>query len=197
MSEAHPNPSMMRPLKPDVTEGPRADILHTVERVPGIHLRSIERETRLPLGQVLYHLDRLERMSLVSSLKDGGFRRYYATADIGRGEKRVLAALRHETPRRILLSLLERPDRTHKQLLASVPVAGSTLSFHLQRLVEAGVLLRDERDGAVRYSVATPDEAAKTIVAHADSFGDAALTGFAARQAGTHPEWRDATMVPS
>jgi predicted transcriptional regulator len=172
----------MRSLRPDVTEGPRQDILSCVGEVPGIHLRSIERRTDLPLGQVLYHLDRLERMGLVSSLRDRGFRRYYVTQTIGRGEKRMLAALRHATPRRILLALLRGPRRTHKELLDDVGVAGSTLSFHLQRLVEAGILRRLVDGGATRYEVAEPALAVETLVEHAASFNDGEVHRFAAEQ---------------
>lgn len=169
----------MRSLKPEVTEGPRSDILRVVAEVPGIHLRRIERTTSLPLGQVLYHLDRLERMGIVSSLRDHGFRRYYVTHDIGRPQKRILAALRHETPRRIVLDLLERPGQTHKELLSRVDVAGSTLSFHLQRLVEAEVLVRrDDAPGGVRYEVAQADVAFETLAEHRRSFDDPAVDDF-------------------
>src|SRR5581483_82960 len=125
----------MRSLEPVVTEGPRADILRLVRRVPGAHLRGIERMTGLPLGQVLYHLDRLERMGLLVSVKDWGFRRYFVAADVDRREKRILGALRHDVPRRVALALLRSPGLAHKDLQAIVGVAGSTLSFHLQRLV--------------------------------------------------------------
>lgn len=162
----------MRPLAPDVTEGPRADILACVTRVPGAHLRGIERMTGLPLGQVLYHLDRLERMGLVASTKDQGFRRYYLAKDVGRSEKKYLAALRHQVPRRVVLLLLERPGLTHKDLQAAVGVAGSTLSFHLDRLLSSGVLARTKVGASQQYAVADPNLARWELVYYRESFGD-------------------------
>lgn len=173
----------MRSLVPDVTEGPREDILSCVREHPGIHLRGVERRTELPLGQVLYHLDRLERMGLVASHRDSGFRRYFSADAISRVEKPILSALRHDVPRRLVLALLERPGLPHKTLQALAGVAGSTLSFHLQRLVASGVLRR-EREGASRlYTLADPDLALRELASYRASFDDPAVDAFLARRA--------------
>lgn len=172
----------MRSLAPEVTEGPRTNILECIARTPGIHLRSVERTTSLPLGQVLYHLDRLERMGLIVSTKDAGFRRYFLSRDIGRAEKRYLAALRHEVPRRILLILLETGRQTHKDLQARLEVAGSTLSFHLQRLLASGVLARDRRGAANLYAIADPETVRRELVFYRESFQDAAVDRYVRAQ---------------
>ena len=171
----------MRSLSPDVTEGPRADILACVTKTPGAHLRGIERMTQLPLGQVLYHLDRLERMGLVTSSKDAGFRRYYLAKDVGRGEKKYLAALRHQVPRRIVLTLLETPGLAHKELQPILGVAGSTLSFHLERLLASGVLVRQKVGGAQQYVVADPALARWELVFYRESFADEEVDRFVKR----------------
>lgn len=168
----------MRSLPPDVSVGPRADILACVQRVPGIHLRGIERATDLPLGQVVYHLDRLERMGLVAAQRDRGFRRFYTTRDVDRGEKRWLAALHHPTPRRIVLELLRRPRQTHKMLRTSVGVAGSTLTFHLQRLVEADVLHRVADGAATVYDIADRDALLGVLAHRHASFEDPEIQRF-------------------
>jgi predicted transcriptional regulator len=122
-----------------------------VEEHPGIHLRRIERETGLPLGQVLYHLDRLERMGLVRSVRDAGFRRYFSPTRVPRQERPLVATLWHAVPRRIVETLVDGRPRAHKELQAIAGVAGSTLTFHLQRMIASGVL-EPQRDGAAtRY----------------------------------------------
>lgn len=162
----------MRTLPPEVTDGPRSDLLSLVARSPGIHLRHVERESGLPLGQVLYHLDRLERMGLIISARDAGFRRYYLTREVGRGEKRYFAALRHEVPRRALLLLLERSPRSHKEIQTSLGIAASTLSFHLQRLLASGVLARVPRGSANLYAIVEPDIVRRELVYYRESFRD-------------------------
>lgn len=168
----------MRSLEPRVTQGPRSEILACVARVPGVHLRGVERATGLPLGQVLYHLDRLERMGLVVSSRDWGFRRYFVAREVDRREKKLLGALRHDVPRRMILALLERPGRTHKDLQEAAGVAGSTLSFHLQRLLATGVVQRDRHGGSNVYRLADPALAKHDLVLYRDSFDDPEVDRF-------------------
>jgi len=164
----------MRLLEPEVGNAARRRLYEHVLAHPGVHLRELERATQLPLGQVLYHLDRLERMGLVASARENGFRRYYDAATVSRHEKPLLAALRHEVPRRIVLALLERPGLAHKELLDVAAVAGSTLTFHLQRLLAAGVLVADRASAGVgpRYSLADPALAKRELAYYRASFDD-------------------------
>lgn len=189
----------MRSLPIEVTAGPRSDILRVVSEYPGIHLRRVERETHLPLGQVLYHLDRLERMGLVVSARDAGFRRYFLAHDVGRGEKPVLAALRQEIPRRVLLLLLERGARNHKEIQGRVGIAASTLSFHLQRLVSAGVLTRERVGTANLYDLADAALVRRELIFYRESFRDAEVDRYVRAQldALPPPARRAVALVPS
>ena len=163
----------MRSLPIDVpAEGARAAILQCVQEVPGIHLRQIERETQLALGQVLYHLDRLEKMGLLVSVRDAGFRRYFGAHDVSRQDKTFVAALRQEMARRVQLALLEDGPMTHGELQSRLGVAASTLSFHLQRLAGAGVVDRERVGSANRYALADPEATRRALVLYRGSFRD-------------------------
>lgn len=177
----------MRTLAPDVTEGPRTEILQAVVSCPGIHLRSVERATELPLGQVLYHLDRLERMGLIVSARDAGFRRYYAAHAVARSEKRVLATLRHDVQRHVLLKLLVRSGWSHKELQAALGVAPSTLSFHLQRLLSNGVVARERQGTMNLYSVCEPDLVRRALIYYRESFQDARVDAYVRGELGRLP----------
>lgn len=188
----------MRTLLPEVpSEGPRARILRSVAERPGIHLREVEREASLPLGQVLYHLDRLERMGILVSTRDAGFRRYYPSREVGRGEKRFLAALRHEMPRRILLELVHRGRASHKELRAALGVAGSTLSFHLARLLSSEVLVRDRDGSANVYEIADPEIVRRELVYYRESFRDPEVDRFVRRELARLPPIRAPPAVPT
>lgn len=171
----------MRPLAPEASTGPRARILRCVLDRPGIHLREVEREAELPLGQVLYHLDRLERMGILVSARDAGFRRYYPAHDVGRGEKRFLAALRHEVPRRVLLHLLQAPAN-HKEIQDTLGLAPSTLSFHLARLLASGVLTRRREGASNVYTLLEPDLVRRELLYYRESFRDPEVDRFARRE---------------
>lgn len=177
----------MRTLPPEVPQGARAHVLRCVVNSPGIHLRRVERETSLALGQVLYHLDRLERMGLVVSTRDAGFRRYFAANAFARAEKPVLAALRHEVPRRVMLALLEARRLAHKDLLGRIGVAASTLSFHLARMVAAGVLARERQGTTNLYALIEPEIARREMIFYRGSFHDAEVDRYVRAQLDTLP----------
>jgi len=87
----------------------RKAVLDCIRRFPGIHLREIQRKLDMPMGSLEYHLIFLERHRLVSVERDGHYKRYYA-ARSGIKDRTLLSLLRQETPRRIVIFLLENED---------------------------------------------------------------------------------------
>lgn len=165
---------------PDVLALPsRRAIFDHIRLVPGAHLRGIERELTMPFGQVLYHLDYLERHGLIVTRKDGGFKRYFVTNLVGRQEKGYIAAFRHEVPRKVAVLLLLDPGMTHRQLGAHLPVTGSTLSFHLAKMTEAGILARVPVEHEHRYQIVDEMTAAKALVYYRESYRDPVVDRFA------------------
>lgn len=109
----------------------------------GSHLRAISRQCRLPLGTALYHLDRLENEGLVSVRRDGRYKRYFPAHGLGRLEKDLLAAFRHNVPRRIAGALLAVQDATQRELCRIIGVSRSTLSFHVNQMIARGIVRRE------------------------------------------------------
>lgn len=165
---------VMRSLPIDVSAGPRAAILRCVAETPGIHLRQIERETGLALGQVLYHLDRLEKMGVMVSARDAGFRRFFVSRDVARADKPFVAALRQDLARRAQLALLRDGPLAHKDLQARMGVAASTLSFHLQRLLAAGILMREPGEAGKGnvYALVDAEATRRALVFYRESYRD-------------------------
>jgi len=157
----------------------RRAIYDYVKRCPGAHLRGVEREVGLPFGQVLYHLDYLERNGLVVAKKDGGFKRYFVTNHIGRKEKQFLSMFRHDLPRKVAILLLLNPGQSHRELLECLSISGSTLSFHLNKMVDSGLLVRREEGNENFYHLEDEKTAAKTLILYRESFEDAAVDRFA------------------
>lgn len=148
----------------------RRRIYDYILATPGTHLRGIHRAVRLPFGQVLYHLNYLEKLELVVVKKDGKFSRYFVKNLLGRKEKEVISVLRHEVPRTISILLLFRKEMTHKQILQHVDVSPSTLSFHLTKMVDAGVVSREPRGRESYYRLVDDQEVTKTLIRHRASF---------------------------
>lgn len=75
--------------------------------------------------------------------------------------------------------LLLDPGLSHRELAAHVPVTGSTLSFHLGKMVESGVLEREVRGNERRYRVADELTASRALVLYRESFHDPLVDRFA------------------
>jgi len=148
----------------------RRQIYEHILATPGTHLRGVHRAVRLPFGQVLYHLNYLEKLELVVVKKDGKFSRYFVKNLIGRQEKNVISVLRHEVPRTISVLLLFHDEMTHKNILEHVAVSPSTLSFHLAKMVEAEVVTREQRGRESIYKLIDRELTTKTLIRHRASF---------------------------
>ncbi|MDA4123443.1 MAG: winged helix-turn-helix transcriptional regulator [Thaumarchaeota archaeon] len=134
-------------------------ILDYIVAHPGVHLRQICRELGLAMGDVQYHTQRLERDRRINSLRRGLYRFFYAATLFGDKQREVLSVLTLETPRELLLSMMEKPDSGQDELARAVAVTQPTVSWHLKRLVDLGIVARRQTGRNVTYSVAGEDAA--------------------------------------
>lgn len=129
----------------------RRRILALVNQYPGLHLRELQRRARTSAMLVEYHLNVLERLGLVTSQDDGGYRRFFPARDaklpLGKIERLWLGMLRQPVPLGIALFLLETPGATHKMLADIVPVTKSTLTYHLKNMEAGGLIVREPPGG--------------------------------------------------
>lgn len=125
----------------------RAAIADAVGEAPGIHFSELGRRLDLAPGQVQYHLRRLVGEDRVREERLYGRTHYYPPS-FDDWERNALALLRRETSRDVVVALLARgPSRPH-DVVDELDVARGTLEWHVDRLVEAGLIEkhRDERN---------------------------------------------------
>jgi predicted transcriptional regulator len=136
----------------------RRRIADHVEANPGVHFSELVRALDLAPGQVQYHLRRLGDR-IVSAELFG--RTHYYPPDCDERDRRVLAILRRETARDVVVFLLRRGPSAPAAVADNLGVARSTLEWHLDRLVSEGVVRksRDER-GRVTLVLADPERTA-------------------------------------
>jgi DNA-binding transcriptional ArsR family regulator len=168
--------------RPSRKAGPstRQTIFEFVRDTPGMHLRGIQQELEIPLGTVEYHLRELVRIGLVTEREDGIYRRYYVAGQLGGVDRELIAALRPEIPRRIVMHLLLNPGLNFGQVKASFDISGSTLHYHLKKLEKRGVIERRREGRETFFWVPNEREVAKVLLAHRKSFGDELLDDWAA-----------------
>ena len=122
----------------------RSEILDTIRRNPGITFRGLARELGIGIGDLQYHLRRLEKEGKVFSRKVGR-RRYIFPRGLEEEAQRLLIAISTETRRNILLLLMERP-MSQKELSERLKVSQPTVSYHMNELLRLGVV-KAERSG--------------------------------------------------
>lgn len=125
----------------------RRRILQTVNRYPGLHLREIQRRVESSVHLVEYHLNVLERLALVASHQEGGYRRFFPAqgdrAPLDARERAWLGLLRQSVPLGVALYLLDAGSALHGELADIVPITKSTLTYHLKNMDKAGLIARD------------------------------------------------------
>ncbi len=134
-----------------------SNLLTHVSENPGIHFNALTRD----LGLTPDKLQRLTRDlesdgDLVVEQLYG--KTHFYTGDHDEWERRTLALLRRETSREVLLYLLETERAPASDVADAVGIARSTLEWHCDRLIDAG-LVEKRRDGrAVDLIVTRPDD---------------------------------------
>ncbi|MEA3201981.1 MAG: hypothetical protein QOE90_3409 [Thermoplasmata archaeon] len=158
----------------------RRRIYQHLQKFPGAHMREIGRELEIPMGTLEYHLHYLVKADLLTTRMDARYTRYFATGELSRREKDVLAVLRQKVPRQIAAFLLLNPAASHGQILTQFALSASTLSFHLKKLVTNGIVAQEKSGRENLYRVIEPELVARVLIQHRESFFDDVVDRFAA-----------------
>ncbi|MFB6172500.1 MAG: winged helix-turn-helix transcriptional regulator [Haloarculaceae archaeon] len=132
---------------------------------PGIHFSALVRDLDLAPGQVQYHVRRLSDAGDAVEERYYGQTHYYPPG-YDEWDQRALALLRRETAADVVQALADAGPARPAAVADEVGVARSTLEWHLDRLVDAGLVQkrRDDR-GRVTLALAQPDETARLLAA--------------------------------
>jgi len=119
----------------------RRKIYDCIRKNPGIHLRGIGKETAITLGTIRYHIDLLRRSHAIAVCEDRGYTHYFENSGTySASQQKVLKHMRNETTREILAVLAEDRFASRKDIAESLGIAGSTVTWHMKRLEEDGVI---------------------------------------------------------
>lgn len=141
----------------------RARLARAISDNPGIHFNALVRELDIAPGQVQYHVRKLLRDDSVVEERLYG-RTHYYRGEYNDFQRDAIALLRRETPRDILLYLIENGPTDPGTVAHSLDVARSTLEWNLDRLVEQDLVSkrRDERN-RVTLTLSRPSETVRLL----------------------------------
>jgi predicted transcriptional regulator len=110
-----------------------------IEQNPGIQFRQIMRSSGLKNGVLSHYLGKLEKSGVVKVIRGPRQARFYPPK-ITEDESIVIKALRKQTPRDLLLALIENDGLEFSQLVKAVKKSPSTVSLYLSQIVEDGLV---------------------------------------------------------
>jgi DNA-binding transcriptional ArsR family regulator len=153
----------------------REQLYEFIRDSPGAYLTEISEGTDVKMGTARYHLRILAFENLVTSEEIRGRRRY---VPVGTEWAELEAALHDETTARIVESLAEKGPDSVSGLADRLDRDPSTITHHLDRLAEDGIVER-ERDGRAVVNklsdsarIALEDEAPTPAAPRAPSSAD-------------------------
>ncbi len=127
--------------------------MHFIEENPGCHLRSIKKTLNVSIGTAQYHLSILEKAGKITSFRRGFYKFYYLSGIFENNEKDILQVFRQETPREMLLFVLENKNPTQTEIVNKIGISRAAINWHINRLIQLK-LLEEHRIGKYkRYQV--------------------------------------------
>jgi predicted transcriptional regulator len=142
----------------------RRRLVRLIEAYPGLHLRELARQADVSEALAGYHLDHLVAEGVVEAQTEGVYRRFFPRSAPAPDEKdrELMGLLRQRVPLQIALVLLERGTATHHEITTEVDLAKSTISYHVKRLQEGGLIEHDEGGPGLR--LVEPDRVGRLLL---------------------------------
>jgi predicted transcriptional regulator len=106
---------------------------------------------------VQYHSYKLRLTGKISSTKHSLYKYYFPIGLFKDNEKDILEVLAHETARKILMFILEQKSPTQTDIVNSVRISASSISWHVRRLTDTKII-KETKDGRYkRYQLHESD----------------------------------------
>jgi len=143
-------------------------------------MRELERAVRVSLAGITYHVRVLEAAGKVVGISDGHYRRFFLSTLVLVGESRrlneedrkLLAECRRPASLAIILNLAVDGPLRHRDLEVRLGRTKGTLSFHLSRLMNLGIVSRAPVSSAEGYAVANLSRVLSLLVTFSASLSD-------------------------
>jgi predicted transcriptional regulator len=152
-------------------------LVQCIDKNPGIRYRELLRLTSLANGVLTYHLKLLERSGLINvDRKKIRTTRYY-TVNISTEESDLIGYFRNDIVRHIIIFVLEHELCTFDEIVECTKKAPSTMSWHLKRLKDAGIISIYYRKYQL-YKVTNRGIVAEVLYKYKESFADRIIDNY-------------------
>jgi predicted transcriptional regulator len=145
----------------------RRKIYKKISRYPGLHLRELSRILNLPKSTLVYHINYLTKRNIIAIDKSSGYERLYVSKKFNKKDKELINLIREKVPQNLILYFCLFPITNQREIVkfakrfenhwVKVPKNlkkhPTTLAFHLNKLVEIGIIERFDVGNEVVYSL--------------------------------------------
>ncbi len=122
-----------------MTSDRRLQLAEIIRKNPGLNFRDLMRATGMKNGVLSHHLGSLEKLGSISAVRGPRQSRFYPPS-FSEQESRIVKALRRQTPKLIIQSLILREPLEFKDIVSYTKKSPSTVSLYLSQLVADQVI---------------------------------------------------------
>ncbi|HET7148121.1 MAG TPA: ArsR family transcriptional regulator [Candidatus Nitrosopolaris sp.] len=156
----------------------KAIILEQIAKTPGIRYKELLRSTGLTNGTLEYHLKIFEKLHKVKVDRHDGRRTRYYPLNISTDESHILGSVRNSVARKIVYFILGYDLCTFGEIVEHIKKAPSTVSWHLKRLSEAGMISISYGQEYQLYSIVNSNLVKEVLFKYEESFRDKIANGY-------------------
>ena len=136
-----------------ITNSTRAQVYDFIVANPGTHFRGICTGLGIAIGAAEFHLGVLRKAGLISFVKDGKYKRFFASKAFSARDMKLISLLRHETVREILKKVSSEKTISHSELASCLSMTSQGLTWQMNRLKDERAI-EEKIDGIkVTYSI--------------------------------------------
>jgi predicted transcriptional regulator len=138
---------------PLISNSTRTEVYDFIVANPGIQFRGICTGLGIAIGTAEFHLGILKKAGLISFVRDGKYKRFFAAKKFSLKEMKLISLLRHGTVNGILRKITNEQTVSHKQLTSHLSITSQGLSWQMNRLIEEGIVQETTNGIKVTYAL--------------------------------------------
>lgn len=155
-----------------------SQLFDTIQNNPGIQFREIMRHSGFKNGVLSHYLGKLEKKGSVKVERKPRQTRYYSV-QITEHQAKIAKALRRDTPRKIIHSLMLKDELEFSTIVEQVSKSPSTVSIYLSQLVDEKIVaVTLDLERKKRYHLTDKPTADKLIEDYMPGFLERPVSGF-------------------
>ena len=160
--------------KPDT----KSVILENIYKTPGIRYKELLRLTRLKNGVLSYHLTILERLNKIRIDRYNNRVTRYYIVNIPKEESDIIGCFRNKVTRKMAIFILQHDSCIFNEIVDHMNKAPSTVSWHLKRLRDAGIISIISGEKHQLYRVVDRETVASILYKYKESFVDKVVNNY-------------------